>query len=134
MKFLKLIAMLFLVFLTSMFFFPFEFTFLPGINTKMAMAAVGLVLFALDLAKGRAASLDRSFFLLSFLAALVSLAGFASAVINHTNDYTYASYIISMWVWMGAAYVVVSAIKWVHGEATVEIVGNYLIAVCVMQC
>lgn len=134
MKFLKLIAMLFLVFLTSMFFFPFEFTFLPGINTKMAMAAVGLVLFALDLAKGRAASLDWSFFLLSFLAALVSLAAFASAVINHTNDYTYASYIISMWVWMGAAYVVVSAIKWVHGEATVEIVGNYLIAVCVMQC
>ena len=134
MKFLKLIAMLFLVFLTSMFFFPVEFTFLPGINTKMAMAAVGLVLFALDLAKGRAASLDRSFFLLSFLAALVSLAAFASAVINHTNDYTYASYIISMWVWMGAAYVVVSAIKWVHGEATVEIVGNYLIAVCVMQC
>lgn len=134
MKFLKLIAMLFLVVLTSMFFFPFEFTFLPGINTKMAMAAVGLVLFALDLAKGRAASLDRSFFLLSFLAALVSLAGFASAVINHTNDYTYASYIVSMWVWMGAAYVVVSAIKWVHGEATVEIVGNYLIAVCVMQC
>ena len=103
MKFLKLIAMLFLVFLTSMFFFPFEFTFLPGINTKMAMAAVGLVLFALDLAKGRAASLDRSFFLLSFLAALVSLAAFASAVINHTNDYSYASYIISMWVWMGAA-------------------------------
>lgn len=134
MKFLKLIAMLFLVFLTSMFFFPFEFTFLPGINTKMAMAAVGLVLFALDLAKGRAASLDRSFFLLSFLAALVSLAAFASAVINHTNDYTYASYIISMWVWMGGAYVVVSVIKWVHGEATVEIVGNYLIAVCVMQC
>ena len=134
MKFLKLIAMLFLVFLTSMFFFPVEFTFLPGINTKMAMAAVGLVLFALDLAKGRAASLDRSFFLLSFLAALVSLAAFASAVINHTNDYTYASYIISMWVWMGAAYVVVSVIKWVHGEATVEIVGNYLIAVCVMQC
>ena len=134
MKFLKLIAMLFLVFLTSMFFFPFEFTFLPGINTKMAMAAVGLVLFALDLAKGRAASLDWSFFLLSFLAALVSLAAFASAVINHTNDYTYASYIISMWVWMGAAYVVVSAIKWVHGMPTVEIVGNYLIAVCVMQC
>ena len=134
MKFLKLIAMLFLVFLTSMFFFPFEFTFLPGINTKMAMAAVGLVLFALDLAKGRAASLDRSFFLQSILAALVSLAAFASAVINHTNDYTYASYIVSMWVWMGAAYVVVSVIKWVHGEATVEIVGNYLIAVCVMQC
>ena len=29
---------------------------------------------------------------------------------------------------------VVSAIKWVHGMPTVEIVGNYLIAVCVMQC
>lgn len=134
MKFLKLIAMLFLVVLTSMFFFPFEFTFLPGVNTKMALAAVGLVLFAFDLAKGRTASLSRSFFILSFLAALVSLAAFASVIINHTNDYTYASYIISMWVWMGGAYVVVSVIKWVHGEATVEIVGNYLIAVCVMQC
>ena len=134
MKLLKLIAMLFLVVLTSMFFFPFEFTFLPGVNTKMALAAVGLVLFAFDLAKGRTASLSRSFFILSFLAALVSLAAFASAVINHTNDYTYASYIVSMWVWMGGAYVVVSAIKRVHGEATVEIVGNYLIAVCVMQC
>ena len=134
MKFLKLIAMLFLVVLTSMFFFPFEFTFLPGVNTKMALAAVGLVLFAFDLAKGRTASLSRSFFILSFLAALVCLAAFASVIINHTNDYTYASYIISMWVWMGGAYVVVSVIKWVHGEATVEIVGNYLIAVCVMQC
>ena len=134
MKFLKLIAMLFLVVLTSMFFFPFEFTFLPGVNTKMALAAVGLVLFAFDLAKGRTASLSRSFFILSFLAALVSLAAFASVIINHTNDYTYASYIVSMWVWMGGAYVVVSAIKWLHGEATVEIVGNYLIAVCVMQC
>lgn len=134
MKLLKLIAMLLLVVLTSMFFFPFEFTFLPGVNTKMALAAVGLVLFVLDMARGRTASLSRSFFFLSFLAALVSLAAFASAVINHTNDYTYASYIVSMWVWMGGAYVVVSAIKWVHGEATVEIVGNYLIAVCVMQC
>ena len=73
MKLLKLIAMAFLVVLTSMFFFPFEFTFLPGINTKMALAAVGLVLFALDLAKGRTASLSRPFFFLSFLAALVSL-------------------------------------------------------------
>ena len=134
MKLLKLIAMAFLVVLTSMFFFPFEFTFLPGINTKMALAAVGLVLFVLDMARGRTASLSRPFFFLSFLAALVSLAAFASAVINHTNDFTYASYIVSMWVWMGGAYVVVSAIKWVHGEATVEIVGNYLIAVCVMQC
>ena len=134
MKLLKLIAMLLLVVLTSMFFFPFEFTFLPGVNTKMALAAVGLVLFVLDLARGRTASLSRSFFFLSFLAALVSLAAFASAVINHTNDFTYASYSVSMWVWMGGAYVVVSAIKRVHGEATVEIVGNYLIAVCVMQC
>ena len=134
MKLLKLIAMAFLVVLTSMFFFPFEFTFLPGINTKMALAAVGLVLFVLDMARGRTASLSRPLFFLSFLAALVSLAAFASAVINHTNDFTYASYIVSMWVWMGGAYVVVSAIKWFHGEATVEIVGNYLIAVCVMQC
>ena len=47
---LKVISTLFLVVLTSLFFFPFEFTFLPGFNTKMIMAGMGLVLFGINMA------------------------------------------------------------------------------------
>ena len=36
--------------IVSMFFFPFEFTFLPGVNTKMAMAGFGLLFIIFDYA------------------------------------------------------------------------------------
>lgn len=120
--------------ITSFYFFPFEFVFLPGINTKMAMAAVGLVLLGVRMAQSRSAVLNRDFFTLSLWALGVSLAGFVSVVYNDTHDYTYASYVISMWVWAGAAYMVVELIKKVHGRISVELVAHYLITVCVLQC
>lgn len=43
-------------------FFPFEFTFLPSINTKMAMAGIGLVILIIQLACGRKSVIDRDFF------------------------------------------------------------------------
>lgn len=120
--------------ITSFYFFPFEFVFLPGINTKMAMAAVGLVLLGVRMAQSRDAVLNKDFFTLSLWALGVSLAGFVAVVYNDTNDYTYASYVISMWVWAGAAYALVELIKKVHGNVSVVLIANYLIAVCVMQC
>ena len=120
--------------ITSFYFFPFEFVFLPGINTKMAMAAVGLVLLGVQMAQSRNAILNRDFFILSLWALGVSLAGFVAVVYNDTHDYTYASYVMSMWVWAGAAYVVVELIRKVHGKISVGLVAHYLIAVCVLQC
>ena len=38
--------------LFSMYFFPFEFYAIPGINTKMGLAAIGLVILAFSMAKG----------------------------------------------------------------------------------
>lgn len=118
----------------SFYFFPFEFTFLPGVNTKMAMAGVGLVLYALDLAKGRAPQINKEGFQIAVIAALVSLCGLASVIINNTNDYTYATYIVSMFVWLGGAYTAVKIVKWLHGYVSVELICNYLIGVCVGQC
>ena len=43
----------------SFYFFPFEFSFLPGINTKMAMAGVGLILLCFNLAINRDARVDK---------------------------------------------------------------------------
>lgn len=126
--------MVLLTILTSFYFFPFEFTFLPDINTKMAMAGIGLVVLIIQLARRQKSIINRDFFQLSLIAGLVSLMAFFTVTWNDTYDYTYATYIISMWVWLSGAYVVIQAIKRVHGHVSVELVCNYLIVVCVAQC
>lgn len=118
----------------SCYFFPFEFTFLPGVNTKMAMAGVGLILYVIDLAKGRIGQINSSGFQIAIIAALVSLCGLVSVIYNNTNDYTYATYIVSMFVWLGGAYTAIKIVKWLHGYVSVELMCNYLIGICVGQC
>ena len=130
----KLIKILLAGIAVSCYFFPFEFTFLPGMNTKMAMAGVALGLYAIDLARGRAPQINKDGFIVAVLGVLVSLCGLLSVVVNNTNDYTYASYFVSMFVWLGGAYTAIKILKWLHGYASVELVCNYLIGVCVGQC
>lgn len=130
----KITLVLITLVLTSFFFFPFEFVFLPGVNTKMGMAAVGLLLLFFNLTKKRNATIETGMFVLSLWAILVSFMGLISITVNHTNDYEYATYIISMWVWTSAAYMLVSVIKSVHGYLSPLLICNYLIGVCVCQC
>lgn len=131
---IRYISILFTIIITSMYFFPFEFRFLPGINTKMIMASLGLILLMMRLARSGSSLFNKEFFVLSVWAVAVSLAGFTSVVLNNTPDYTYATYIISMLVWCGGAYALVSLIREVHGKASVFLLCNYLVVVCVMQC
>lgn len=131
---LKFIKVLLVGIIVSFYFFPFEFTFLPGINTKTAMAGVGLIVFILNLAMKRNFDIGKSYVFLAVFAIFVSLASILSVVINHTQDYAYARYIVSMLVWMAAAYIVILSIHKVHGTISVRLVCNYLIAVCVIQC
>ena len=120
--------------MVSFYFFPFEFSFLPGYNTKMIMAVLGLAWWGVSLAKRRTFKTDSSLFTLSVVALVVSLVGVTSVIFNNTRDYTYASYIMSMWVWLGGAYFVVEVIRYVHKKMSVELICHYLIAVCVAQC
>ena len=90
--------------LVSFYFFPFEFTFQPGYNTKMIMAVIGLALWGFNLANRRTFESNSSLFTLSIIALLVSLCGVVSVIANNTRDYAYASYIMYMWVWLGGAY------------------------------
>ena len=131
---LRYIQIALVVLLTSFYFFPFEFTFLPGVNTKMAMAGVGVVLLGLQLGKARNQLFSKDMVTISAYALMVSLTSFIAVTLNETRDYTYVSYIISMWVWLSAAYVAVSVMRKIHGYVSVELVCNYLIAVCVFQC
>lgn len=134
MKLLKVLFVFITVLLASFYLFPFSFVALPGINTKMAMAACSLLILLIRLAKRRESVADRSFITLSAIAIIVSLICFISVVINNTNDHSYSTYIVSMWVWLGGAYTLVSVIRAVHGDVTMRLICNYMIAVCVLQC
>lgn len=120
--------------LTSFYFFPFEFVSLPGINTKMVLAAIGLVMLVFSLAGKRKAEVDKDILSISLYAVAISFISFIAITVNGTNDQSFTTYFISMWVWLAGAYTVCRAIKAVHGHLSVELVSNYLIVVCCLQC
>ena len=57
----KYIAMVLMVVLTSCYYFPFEFQALPGVNTKMALAAMSLPLIVVQMARGNIRSMRKDF-------------------------------------------------------------------------
>lgn len=131
---LKVVLSFLVAVVTSFYFFPFEFAFLPGINTKMAMAGLGLVVAGVSFAKTRNAGLDMDFVVIIILAVGISMASLLTISWNGTNDKSFISYYVSVLVWLSAAYVVCKFIALVHGKVSVELVCQYLILVCCIQC
>lgn len=131
---IKHIGVLLMVVLTSCYYFPFEFQFLPGANTKMILAALSLPVIAMQMARKNIVGVRKDFMQLLVWALLMSLVCLFSVTFNGTNDHSYTSYIISMLVWMGGAYFVLCCIRLLHGYITLRLVCNYVIAVCVGQC
>lgn len=130
----KYLKVLLLGVLFSLFYFPFEFTFLPGYNTKKILAVVGLLIAGFQLIKHQDSGVPSNIFKISIFAGLISFAGLASMTYNGTSDDTYARYILSMWVWVSAAYAVCMMIKKAHGKIDFELLSNYIIGVCLVQC
>lgn len=122
------------VILTSFYFFPIETVFLPGVNTKMALAGIGLLILGKRLAQRRNAGINKDFFVLSLLALGISLISLLTMTINNTPDASFLTYFVSMWVWMGGAYTIVRWLDTAYGYVNVRLVCNQLIAVCVIQC
>lgn len=129
----RFLAVLFTVLITSLFFFPFEIKAIPGANSKMILAGVGLILFVLNIVRRNIQIVDSALLELSIFALVVSIIGFISVIYNDTRDYTYATYILSMFVWLASAYLVVCLMKTIHGYVSVRLVCNYLILLCVLQ-
>lgn len=127
-------AIVFTAVIVSFYYFPFEFSFLAGINTKMGLALVGIFLAAFNLVVKREARFPKNLLKVEILALFVSIAGILSVTINNTSDNAYVTYFVSMTVWLSGAYTVCSLIKRVHNELSVENVTAYITAVCVVQC
>ena len=131
---MNIILSLFAGVVTSLVIFPFELSFLIGANTKMVVAGIGLILLAIRYTTRMNSLANADFLRLLLWGGLVSLAGLISVVYNNTSDFVYATYIVSMLVWLSASFVLVSAIRVAHGKVSVGLLVNYMVAVCVGQC
>lgn len=118
-----------------MFFFPLYFTFLPNaINSKMLIAVLGAVFIFIDQARKRSGVvLKQSLVWMVIISMIFSLVCYATTVINNTSTTDYTDYFISMLVWFSAAYASYFMIRYAHGNASVELIGKYIIALCVAQ-
>lgn len=119
--------------ITSLCLFPVSLRILPTANSKMIMAVIGLFILAYN-AYNYYATISRTLCGLSIWAALLSLSCLTSVIVNNSTDYSFATYIVTMWVWFAAGYVVCVCIKYIHGYIDISLVSNYVIAVCVLQC
>lgn len=131
---LKILAIAITTILTSFYYFPVCFAALPAVNTKQIMAIVGVIAWGTQLSMKRSANLGKELFPLSVYAIIFSLICFFSVTYNSTTDYSYATYIASMWLWLAGAYGVCRIIRMTHGSVSFRTVSHYLIAVCVIQC
>ena len=129
----NLFKSIFIGIIFSCYFFPFEFAFLPGINTKMVLAVIGLMLLAVQWAKEKSMTTAKDMLAVSVWAAVFSLFSFFSVTYNNTTDYAYATYIVSMWVWLSGAYAVLSLIRAVHGSISIQFIFHYMAWVCAVQ-
>jgi hypothetical protein len=131
---IKFILILLTGVVTSFYFFPFEFAFLPTINTKMMVAAVGGLIAVWQAVSKQSVAVSKDFFVASIFAGVFSFITFCAIVYNNTSDYSYTFYIISFFVWFFAAYATCCMISQVHGNISVKLVINYLVGVCAFQC
>lgn len=82
----NIISTIIILIITSLYFFPFEPSFLPEMNTKMAMAGIGLVVLGFQLVKGNRVNIDKNLITIVALALIVSLIGLTSICYNNTTS------------------------------------------------
>lgn len=132
---MKYIIRLLLGISVSFFLFPISFTFLPeSLNTKLILAAFGVVAFYIENININNLSLNKGLLLSIFISICFSIICLISADINNSNDYSYATYIVSFFIWIFAAYGVTYLLRLHHGKFGLSILTIYLAGVCVVQC
>lgn len=130
---IKLLKIILTILITSFYFFPVDFTFLPS-NTKNLLAALGIFFVFLELVKTKDFSIPKQLIILLLISSMVSIMSLVSITYNQTPDSTYVSYIRSAIIWLSGAFAVGYIIKGVHGKIDVPIVVHYLIGTCLFQC
>lgn len=130
---IKLLKIILTILITSFYFFPVDFTFLPS-NTKNLLAAIGIIFVIFELIRKKDFSIPQQLLILLMISGMVSIMSLISITYNQTPDTTYVTYIRSAIIWLSGAYSVGYIIRGVHGRIDVPLVVHYLIGVCLFQC
>ena len=131
----KLLKGLILMLAVSFYFFPFSFPFLPqSINTKVMMAAFGILAFTLDSIKNRGIYLSEPVLFATLLAAVFSVWCLFSVTLANTFNTEYAQYLVSFMTWMAGAYGVYAFLRFKYETVNLEILIRYLALAGVFQC
>lgn len=131
---MRLLTMLLISMVVSGYYFPFSFSVLPQLNTKMALAMLGIALVAYQGFQKHRITFSRDLLGAIVFAFIFSFICFVAADYNHTDDYSYVTYFVSFFTWLGGAYVVCYVIRAFHGKATLNLLIAYSAFVCVSQC
>lgn len=119
----------------SFYLFPIGFTFLPpAINTKMILAVLGTVVFIFDNIRIYDLRINLNLVASILIAICFSIICYFAADYNYSDDYSYATYLGSFFVWLSGAYFVGWSFRHFYGEFSFRQLAYYLIAVCVTQC
>jgi hypothetical protein len=98
------------------------------------LAGIGIPIMVFHIIKMGKIVVSKEILIASLIAIVFSLVGCYAVDINNSEDYAYATYIISMWLWLSASYTVCTLIAVVHGKLSIQLLINYLVAVCLIQC
>ncbi len=131
----RLLQITFLAIIVDFYVFPISFTFIPpSINSKMIVAAFGLLAFAYKCITEKSVYFSPRTIVSAILAVVFSLWCYFSVVANGTDDLTYATYWRSFVTWMGGAYGVYVLLRSIEKKADLAILSKYLLIVGVSQC
>lgn len=117
-------------------YYSFSFAFWPsGPNTKMILAVIGMAWFLFDSwRQGKGIPFSQGLLGGTIIAGIYSLINLISVEINNTNDYSYANYLTTFFVWVFSVYPALALIRQVHGSLTIPRITYYLAGVGVFQC
>lgn len=130
----RIIKVIIILIVFSCFYFPFSLRSLPGYNSKMFVALIGLAFWGWTQLKNMNLSIDRDMLRVTILAILFSLQCLFSTVYNSTEESAYIDYVVSMWVWLGGAYSVIYLIRRFHGFASMYLIFYYMALLCSFHC
>lgn len=129
-----ILSIIILAIICSCYYFPVTLNALPSVNSKMFIAALGLLVFVWEHIKNRTPSIRKEIFPVLILGLLFSLSSYFSVTYNSTDDFVYATYFVSMSVWLGGAYFVIYTFRKVYGTVSLKTICFYLAMVCAGHC
>lgn len=121
------------VIVIGFFYFPLQLRGIP-MNTKTILAGLGVLFICVEFFKGKGGVIRKDLLVLSVFAIIMSFICYLAITLNNTSDNTYVTYIISMWVWLSAAYAAIYIVRGMYGKLTLQFLCDLLIAACLIQC